>query len=137
MIINAEGLILGKFANLAAKKALMGEEVIIINCDMAVVSGSYEWVNRHYKRRRDMGTYKGPIISRLSERMVKRAIRGMLPYKQERGREALGRIRCFRRVPPEFEGKEYIKIEKADSARLMKSGYVSLNDICRNLGGKA
>ena len=39
MIINAENLILGRMTTYAAKKALQGEEVDIVNCEKAIITG--------------------------------------------------------------------------------------------------
>ena len=48
----------------------------------------------------------------MPERIVKRAVRGMLPHKQARGREALKRVMCYNVVPSELEGKEMISLKR-------------------------
>src|SRR3989338_9925934 len=59
-----------------------------------------------YKERRDRGDpHHGPYHSRLPDRIVRRTIRGMLPYKQERGKKAFARIMCYIGTPKEIEGK--------------------------------
>ena len=38
MIIDATELIVGRFATVAAKKALLGERIDIINCEKAIIT---------------------------------------------------------------------------------------------------
>ena len=82
MIIDATNLILGRMAAFAAKKALLGEKVDIINCEKAVVSGSKRDVLARYKQKRERTTIKGPFFPKVADRFVRRTVRGMLPYKQ-------------------------------------------------------
>ena len=89
MIINAIDLILGRVATVAAKKALMGENVEIVNCEKAIMTGNKKDILERYKTKRAMGqVYHGPYILRRPDMFVKRAIRGMLPYKQDKGKKA-------------------------------------------------
>jgi len=137
MIINAENLILGRLGTFAAKKSLMGEEVRIVNCKNAVIIGKKSEVLNRYKRKFDRRTpVKGPFIPKTAERFVKRSIRGMLPYKKERGREAFKRIICYKEIPETFKNE---KIETLDKFNVLNSGqvnFIKVIDICRHLGGK-
>src|SRR3989344_5768080 len=99
MIIDATDLVVGRLATVAAKKALLGEKVEIVNCEKAVISGDPVHILEDWKWKRGIGTYRGPYYGRLSDRIVRRMIRGMLPYKQPRGKAAFERIMCFRGVP--------------------------------------
>jgi len=69
----------------------------------------------------------GPKVSRTSEKIVKRAIRGMLPdHRVGRGREAFKRIICYVGVPPEF--KDIKKISFNDENKLK---YIQVKDISK------
>ena len=137
MIIDATNLIVGRFGTVAAKAALMGEEVHIINVEKAVFSGPRLRVLAEWKRFDAMGIpAKGPFIKRRPGMFVKRVIRGMLPYKQAKGRDAFERIKCYSGVPEELSGKEAMTIEKADVSKLPTVQYVSVGEICKLLGGK-
>ena len=137
MIINAENLILGRLGTFAAKKALLGEEVRIVNCKDAVIVGSKEIVLGKYKQRIERTTpRKGPFTPKTTERFVKKAIRGMLPYKKERGREAFKRIICYKEIPETFKNE---KIETLDSFNVLNTknvNFVRVEEICKHLGGK-
>ena len=50
MIIDATDLIMGRVAALSVKKALLGEDVVIINVEKAVISGTKENVIAKYKK---------------------------------------------------------------------------------------
>ena len=136
MIINAENLILGRFATVAAKKALLGEKVVIVNCEKAIVTGDKYKLFQSYKQRRDRGTFKGPFLPRLPDRFVKRTIRGMLPYKQPKGKSAFDNITCHIGLPKEFEGKDTENIDNAKGSKLSTQKYTTVKEVCKNLGGK-
>ncbi len=132
MIIDAKNMIVGRIATIAAKNALMGEKIDIINCEDAVISGRKKYLFDEFKRKKDMGTFKGPFIPRMPDRFVRRMIRGMLPYKQEKGREAYKRIMCHLGTPKEFAGKA-TTIEKADIKKTNNSNYLTIKEICKKL----
>lgn len=137
MIIDAKDLIVGRFATVAAKKALLGEKIDIINCESAVMTGKRGFLLKETKRKVDMGIHtKGPFISRMPDRYVKRIIRGMLPYKQEKGRKAYKRISCFIGIPKDMEGQKTAQIEGAHISKLGNLDYTTIGEICRRLGAK-
>ena len=137
MIIDATDLIVGRLGTIAAKTALMGEEVHIVNSEKAVFSGPRLRVLAQWKRIDAMGIpAKGPFVKRRPSMFLKRCIRGMVPYKQAKGRDALARIKCYLGVPEELAGKETITIEKANVSKLPMTRFVTVGEICKLLGGK-
>lgn len=136
-IYNAENMIAGRLATFVAKDALLGEEIAVVNSDKAVMSGDKKFILDRYKERATRGRpTKGPFYRKSSDRFLKRIIRGMLPYKQAKGEAALKRIKCYVGVPPEFEGKEMIAVEKANVDKLPNFRYITMKEICKSLGGK-
>jgi len=139
MIINAENLILGRLGAYAAKKSLLGEEIKIVNCKNAVIIGKREEILRRYRQKQERTTpRKGPFIPKTPERFVKRAIRGMLPYKKERGRTAFKRILCYSSIPESLKNKEneIITLESLNVLQTKNINFIKVQDICRHLGGK-
>ncbi len=136
MVIDATDTILGRMASFVAKKALEGETIVIVNAEKAIISGNEENIKDKYKTRRDVGDrYKGPFFPRMPDRIVRRAIRGMLPYKTTRGKEAYKRVKVFIGVPDEYKDAEKIKLEwTADKLRDRK--FVRIEDIARWLGAR-
>jgi large subunit ribosomal protein L13 len=133
MIIDGSNAVLGRLANQVAKKALLGEQIKIVNCDKIVISGNRDTIFAKYDRVRKMGTpRKGPFIIAIPSRFVKRVIRGMLPYKQEKGRLAFNRIRCYDGIPDEFKDSELTKIAQST----LRTNTVHVADVCKHIGGK-
>ncbi|MBI4983253.1 50S ribosomal protein L13 [Candidatus Woesearchaeota archaeon] len=137
-VYNGEGIILGRLASKAAKDALLGEEVIVVNCEKAIISGKKAKViaRELQKRKRKGYPLKSQVHPRLPDRMVRRTIRGMLPWKFARGREAYKRIMCYIGIPAEFEGKEMVTVEEATVKKLPNLNYITVGDTCKSIGGK-
>ena len=55
------------------------------------------------RKRCNVNPARGPFHHRAPSKIFKRAVRGMLPYKTWRGREALHRVRAFEGVPPRYQ----------------------------------
>lgn len=103
--IDAKGAVLGRLATFAAKEALKGESITIINCDQAIITGNKKTTELEFKEKRSRvgHSQKGPKHHTNSEKIVKRTIRGMLPdHRTGRGREAFKRIKCYVGIPKEL-----------------------------------
>jgi len=112
IIIDADMGIFGRLCVFAAKKALEGDEVVIVNSEKAVITGNKKNIIEKYKILRDKGgtSLKGPKYSKIPYMMLKRGIRGMLPdHRRGQGKLAFSRIRCYNKLPTEFEGQKMIK----------------------------
>jgi len=135
MIINGSNLILGRLATFAAKMALEGESVTILNCDNVIVTGPKKSTILKFKQKIDRGhPYHGPFYPKVPDRIVKRTIRGMLSYKQERGRKAFKRIKCFTGVPENFSNAKTYNVPNADAMKLKTLNFMTLKDISKYLG---
>ncbi len=137
MILNAENKILGRLASYAAKQALLGNEVIIVNCGKAIISGNKRQIIEKYRSRRERRTIRrGPFFPKTADRIFKRVVRGMLPYKQEKGRLALKRVRCYVSLPKSLEGKEILDLKQFDKEKLPTTRNITLKDLSKELGAK-
>jgi large subunit ribosomal protein L13 len=127
ILIDASEIAMGRLATYAAKQALLGNKVSIINCNKAVITGKKHAILDFYKKKKERGgsAQKGPYISRVPEKIMKRTIRGMLPWKRTRGRNAFKLIKCY-------NGEEDIKGEKV-SFKKASSPYLSLKDLSKLL----
>jgi large subunit ribosomal protein L13 len=129
-VIDGKNAILGRLGAYVAREALKGEEIAIVNCEQIVITGNKKFIkeNLESKRGRVGSTEKGPKVSRTSEKIVKRAIRGMLPnYRTGRGRDAFKRIKCYVGIPKEFESEK--KISERISKTLGKT--VSVKELAK------
>lgn len=133
-IIDGKDAILGRLAAYSAKEALKGEEVAIVNCEKIKITGNRKDIREKFeeKRRRVGSTQRGPKVSRSSEKIVKRVIRGMLPnYRVGRGAIALKRIKCYVGVPKEFEDKKKMVHGKQTSVR--KNKFMTISEVGKGI----
>ena len=134
MIINGKDLILGRASAFIAKKTLLGEKVDLINCEEMVITGNRKNIIAKYKRKKTMGVpSKGPFQPRNPDMFVKKVIRGMLPYKQSKGREALKRIKCHIGSPKDIKG-ESKTIKQASINKVPNYKYIQIKEVCKELG---
>ena len=116
-IIDGKGAVLGRLASFAAKEALKGEEIAVLNCAEVIITGNPKEVAKKWqeKRGRIGSGFGGPKHSRLSDKIVKRTIRGMLPdHREGRGKEILKKIKCYVGTPKEFEDKKKISSKREE-----------------------
>jgi len=135
-IIDGEGLILGRLASAVAKKLMTEKdtEIVIVNAERVVISGSKERTFKDYKVKKDRGSKEqGPFFPKMPDRIVKRTIRGMLPYKQAKGRDAFSRLKVYLSIPEEYETAERGKVESASAERLSRK-YVTVGEVSEKLG---
>ncbi|MBW2964839.1 50S ribosomal protein L13 [Candidatus Woesearchaeota archaeon] len=135
MLVDATNMIVGRLGTVIAKKALLGEKIDIVNAEKAVISGKRSEVIAKFKQKVERGTWaKGPHYLRDADRLLKRLIRNMLPYKTARGREAFKNITCWIGVPEQFKSQKPVTFKEADASKLT-IGSVSLKEISKLLGG--
>lgn len=124
IVIDATNSVLGRVASLAAKQALLGKKVVIVNSEKAIITGNKKDILLDYTSKRRRGGVKGPFYPTKPHAIVKRAVRGMLSYKKGRGEEAFKRIICYGGVPKQYsEAKKLnLKAKKIKCLRLEKLG---------------
>ena len=126
-IIDGKDAIMGRLASYTAKQALMGEDIVILNCDKVIITGNKDSIKEDFEeRRKRIGSgQKGPKISRSSDKIVKRAIRGMLPdHRKGRGKIAFGKIRCYVGIP-----QEYQDAKKISGGKEVTSSFITVGEI--------
>ncbi|MCX8159207.1 MAG: 50S ribosomal protein L13 [Candidatus Pacearchaeota archaeon] len=122
IIIDAANSVLGRVASFAAKQALLGKEVIVVNCKDILITGNPKTTISEFSqaRRRGRGSQKGPIIPKVAFKFTKRVIRGMLPHFQTRGKDALKRIICYDNSPEEYQKEKKISLSKELKTKSIK-----------------
>lgn len=131
VVVDARDCILGRVASGVAQRALDGERVAIINAEQAVITGNEEDTMATYRKRAELGSDSGPYYPKRPDRIFKRGIRGMLPYKTGRGREALENVRVYVGNP---HGRDGEVLEGTSLDRLSNIKFTSLGEISENLG---
>ncbi len=87
-VYDADGLILGRLAStvadilLKSTRAGNSDQVVIVNAEKAVVSGKPSSVFAIYHDKYALNhARKGPYFPRMPDMILKRTVRGMLPYQ--------------------------------------------------------
>ena len=133
-LINADGLIVGRMASKVAKKLLNGEKVIIVNAEKAVISGKKKSKVAEAKEFLEVGSpRRGPFHYRRPDRILRKTVRGMLPFKQPKGKSALKRLKVFMGVPEELRDLKTVALKEAQAAKL-KGPYFTLAELAKEIG---
>jgi len=116
IVIDAKGSVMGRLATFAAKKALQGNDIIIVNSEEAIIIGKPREILKKHAERFALGrsVQKGPHYPRKSEHILRRSIRGMVGIKKSRGREAFKRVKCYIGVPEKYEKAEKLVVFKKE-----------------------
>jgi len=137
IVIDASNLILGRMASHVAKKALEGNYVVVVNAEKAVIAGRRKRILERVKirlRTRTLGSLeKSPTHPRRSDTLIRRVVRGMLPWKKPHGKDAYRRVKVYIGLPEELVGKATIRVPQAEVSKL-RGPYVSVEEIVKEIG---
>jgi large subunit ribosomal protein L13 len=131
VVVEAQDCILGRVASEVAERAMAGERVAVVNAEDAVITGNEEATMATYRKRAELGSDSGPYYPKRPDGIFKRAIRGMVPYKSQRGREAFENVRVYVGNPFDEDGEV---IEGTSLDRLSNIKFTSLGEVSENLG---
>ncbi len=137
-VFDAKGKILGRLASTVAKQLMQGKKIAIINAEECIISGDKKVIKEKYKTRLNLQEKENPehspYWSRRSDFLVKRVIRGMLPYhRKSTGKEAYKRLIVFVGTPEAFQKSKPIEIKTKDP-KMLYTGYVKISELSEMLG---
>ena len=146
-VFDADGLIMGRLASASADILLKAaredrdDKVIIINAEKAIISGRPRAVLDNYHKKYELNhARKGPFFPRMPDQILKRTVRGMLPYqKNSSGRNALRSLRVEIGTPSDLSGDLPDGCEWGDSTQIdrpLPERFVRLGEISKELGVK-
>jgi large subunit ribosomal protein L13 len=134
VVIDADGLILGRMASLIAKRLLDGEKIELVNAEKVVVSGDRVRITDEWKEFLTVGGFgKGPTHLRRPNDIVRRTVRGMLPYRIPKGKKAYGNLKVHIGVPEEFEKIEKQSLPEVHSSKLNRH-FVTIGELAKSIG---
>jgi len=142
VVVDARDCIMGRVASQVAEKALDGQTVAVVNAERAVITGREEQIMAKYEKRVDIGDDNKYFYPKRPDGILKRAIRGMLPHKKQRGRDAFENVRTYVGNPYSEDGAgssqqqttEAVVLEGTSLDRLSNIKFVSLADVSEQLG---
>merc|ERR1712213_234014 len=99
VVIDGRGHLMGRLASIVAKNILNGNKVVIVRCEGINLSGNFYRnklkVLKFLRLRCNVKPARGPFHFRAPSKMFWRTVRGMVPHKTERGKEAMKRLQTF------------------------------------------
>lgn len=127
-IIDGKNAVLGRVASTTAKKLLAGDAVTIINAEDLLITGDPQRILEKYRERRARGSaHHGPFFPVKPDRIVRRTVRGMLPYKTTKGRAALKRLHIIVGNPDRIEGASV-------ATKRVTTNYIRIGKLAREMG---
>ena len=146
LLIDATNKILGRFCSQVAKKALLGEKIVIINAKEAIISGTKRNIHEKYLSKLNISTAtnprRGPFWPRRPDTFMRNIIKKMLPTKKIRGKDALKRVHVYiGAIPHRYQNKyqKLIPIEIPNAGKQRLSYYnkfITLENLCSRIGWK-
>jgi large subunit ribosomal protein L13 len=134
-VIDGKDLVLGRMGSNIAKRLLLGESIRIVNCKDVIILGKKKYLVERYKNKlKNKVVGQGPYYSRSPADLVKRALRNMLPYKNQRGIEAYKRLKCYNSVPSILLNKDKETIEEAKLDENSVFYFTKVGEISKVLG---
>ena len=143
-LLDATDKILGRFCSQVAKKALLGEYIVIINAQNAIISGTKRDIHEKFLAKLNISTatnpLRGPFHERRPDTFMRRVIKQMLPRKKVRGKEALKRVHVYISDIPERFKTRYqnlipSEVYNAEKKRLFYyNRYITLENLCTRIG---
>merc|ERR1712154_481208 len=117
VVIDGRGHLLGRLASLVAKTLLQGQRVVLVRCEGINISGNFYRNKLKYleylRKRCNVKPSRGPFHFRAPGKMFIRVVRGMLPHKTPRGKEAMDRLKTFEGIPPPYDKQKRMVVPSA------------------------
>jgi len=136
-IIDADGLILGRMATSVAKRILNGEEIVIINAEKAILSGKKRSKLKDAIEFLSVGQHRrGPFHYRRPDKVVRKSVRGMLPFKQPKGKQAYKRLKVYMGVPTNLKDQKMETLPNAQAKKLT-CPYFTVGEFSKEIGWNA
>lgn len=139
MIVDATDLVLGRVASQIAKNLLEGEEVIIVNAEKAVISGRKKSTLSEYDAWTNIKNLvdpkQGPLHPKNPEDLFRRTVRGMLPMKKSKGKDAFRKLEAYQGIPSSFDSEEIETFPKANVKNLNTRRFIRLEELSKHLRG--
>lgn len=143
-LLDATDKILGRFCSQVAKRALLGEQIVIINAKDAIISGNQRNIHEKYLAKLNISTAtnprRGPFWPRRPDTFMRNVVKKMLPRQNRRGKLALRLVHIYISDIPERFKKRYQKlvpseIPNAEKNRLSYyNKFITLDNLCTRIG---
>ena len=136
-IIDASNIILGRLASIVAKRLLNGEKITIVNAEKAVISGNDKNIFEEAMKRLEIRTLgsktKSPKHYRRPDGLVRKTIRGMLPWDKSKGKTAYRMLKVYIGIPKNLNDVIPQTIAEA-SLTNVRASLISVGEVAKSIG---
>merc|ERR1712001_32732 len=142
VVIDGRGHLMGRLCSIVSKSILNGNKVVVVRCEAINMSGNFYRNKLKYlkflKLRCNVKPLRGPFHFRAPSKIFWRTVRGMVPHKSERGKNAMKRLQTFEGVPPPYDKKKRMVVPSALKVLRLKPGrkFCSLGRLSHDVGWK-
>merc|ERR1712019_206764 len=142
VVIDGRGHLMGRLASIVAKNILNGNKVVVVRTEGINMSGNFYRNKLKYLKflrlRCNVKPLRGPFHFRAPGKIFWRTVRGMIPHKTERGKDAMKRLQTFEGVPPPYDKQKRMVIPSALKVIRLKPGrkFCSIGRLSHEIGWK-
>ncbi|CAG9830400.1 unnamed protein product [Diabrotica balteata] len=124
--IVGRGHLLGRLAAIVSKALLEGNKVTVVRCEQLNISGNF-YRNKlkcmsFLRKRCNVNPARGPFHFRAPSRIFWKTVRGMLPHRSERGKQALRRLKAYEGIPAPYDRRKRVVVPGALRVICLKPG---------------
>ena len=128
---------MGRMATYVAKRLLNGEEIVIVNAEKAVLSGKRRSKLEDAKEFLGVGSpQRGPFHYRRPDRIVRKSVKGMLPFKKPKGKQAYKRLKVYMGTPDDLKDRKAETLMDAQAKKLT-CPYFTVGEFAKEIGWNA
>ncbi len=134
--IDGTGLVLGRLSSWVAQQIIHGNRVVVVNAQDMIISGQRKYLLESHLQKRSRATHtnpkRGPFYPRFPDRILRRTVRGMIPWKTRSGKDAFRRLSAYIDIPDELVDQEFQTVPEAK--RSLSNRYMTVGDLARSIG---
>ena len=113
-----------------------GAEMKLTGFEQIIITGNKRSLIKDYTQRRARATHtnprRGPFFPRFPDRILRRTVRGMLPWKTTSGRLAYRRLSAYINIPDKIAEKDFGTLPDATGKSL--KAYMTVGELAKEIG---
>ena len=137
VFVDATNQVAGRLSSRVAKLLISGKNVVVVNAEKSLISGSRTSVVNQWKERLELSSrvnpINGPIHPRRPDNILRRMVRGMVPRKKPKGALAMKRLRVHIGIPEGVDASKLTQFDDTTASRPIPV-YVTMGDLSKSLG---
>jgi large subunit ribosomal protein L13 len=134
--IDGTGHVLGRLSSWIAQKIIAGDRVVVVNAQDLIISGRKAHLIEDMIQKRALATHtnpkRGPFYPRYPDRILRRTVRGMIPWKKRSGKIAFRKLSAYIDIPEELLNTEFGTVP--DAQRPLSNNFMTVGELANSIG---